>query len=127
MALPKHTLVVESFAPMRKIINKQLTQLGFDGIYEAVTIEQASQRLNSGSSWDLVICSSTVGNDSGLEFLDEVRLDPRWETLPFIIISTSRNEVYVRQTINKGVSAFISKPFTGQMLRERIERIGVVP
>lgn len=62
----------------------------------------------------------------GMEMLERVRTNPEYVDLPILIVSTESNPERI-QIIQKMNAGFVHKPFTPEVLRERIlEALGVL-
>lgn len=125
MALPDRNLkilVVDDMATMRKIIKGLLDQLGFKNIDEAEDGKVALQKLRSGS-YDFVITDWNMPNMTGLELVQEIRKDPQLKHLPVLMVTAEAKKENVLLAIKAGVNNYIVKPFTAEVLKEKIEKI----
>lgn len=59
---------------------------------------------------DLVLLDLNMPRMDGREALAELRADPRFASLPVIILTTSQQEADVLRTYDLGANSFISKP-----------------
>jgi len=125
MALPDRDikiLVVDDMATMRRIIKGLLEQLGFKNIDEAEDGKVALQKLKSGS-YDFVITDWNMPNMTGLELVQEIRKDPQLKHLPVLMVTAEAKKENVLLAIKAGVNNYIVKPFTAEVLKEKIEKI----
>ncbi len=120
-------LVVDDMATMRKIIKNMLSQIGFTNITEAddgatawPLIEQAKE---SGESYEFIVSDWNMPQMSGLELLKKVRSTEGLSTLPFLMITAESEQGNVVIAVKAGVSNFIVKPFSAQVLKEKIDKI----
>lgn len=117
----KRVLVADDSSTMRKIILRSLQAVGVpsaaeaaDGV-EAVTMFQQQE-------FDLVLTDWNMPNKSGLEVIKEIRaLNPK---VPIIMVTTEAEKGRVMDAIQAGVSDYLVKPFTAEMLREKLEKHG---
>ena len=58
---------------------------------------------------------------TGLEFLKTVRADPKFKTIPFLMV-TAEAEKKISLKVKSGVSNYIVKPFTGATLNEKMKK-----
>ncbi|WP_456464473.1 chemotaxis response regulator CheY [Persephonella sp.] len=125
MALPDREikiLVVDDMATMRRIIKGLLEQLGFKNIDEAEDGKVALQKLKS-SNYDFVITDWNMPNMTGLELVQEIRKDPDLKHLPVLMVTAEAKKENVLLAIKAGVNNYIVKPFTAEVLKEKIEKI----
>ena len=115
-------LIVDDFATMRRIIKNLLKQLGVEKMEEAEDGVKALQKLKS-EKFDLVISDWNMPNMTGLELLQNVRNDPTLKTLPFLMVTAEAEKENVLLTIKMGVSNYIVKPFTADVLQEKLNKI----
>ncbi len=56
-----------------------------------------------------------------IEFLKAVRADPRFERLPFIMVTVETKKARVVEALRSGVSDYVTKPFNQKVLKEKID------
>jgi two-component system chemotaxis response regulator CheY len=115
-------LVVDDFATMRKVIRNLLKQGGFENVVEAEDGVAALKILQS-QKVDFVISDWNMPNMSGLELLKAVRGSDDLKELPFLMVTAEALKDNVVAAVKAGVSNYIVKPFTAEVLTEKIEKI----
>lgn len=115
-------LVVDDMATMRRIIKTLLDQLGFKNIDEAEDGAVALQKLKSGK-YDLVITDWNMPNMTGLELVQAIRKDPELKDIPVLMVTAEAKKENVIAAIKAGVNNYIVKPFTAEILKEKLEKI----
>jgi len=115
-------LIVDDFATMRKVIRNLLKQGGFENIVEAEDGAAALKILKS-QPVDFIISDWNMPNMSGLELLKAVRADDELKALPFLMVTAEALKDNVVAAVKAGVSNYIVKPFTAEVLNEKIEKI----
>ena len=115
-------LVTDDFSTMRRIVKNVLKQLGFENIEEAEDGAQAYARLTQ-EKFDFVVSDWNMPNMDGLEFLKKVRANPELKELPFLMVTAEAEKPKVIEAIKAGVSNYVVKPFTAEVLKEKIDRI----
>ncbi|MBL6990167.1 MAG: response regulator [Bacteriovoracaceae bacterium] len=120
-------LVVDDVATMRKIIKTMLTKIGYtnlsdanDGIAAWTKLEQAHLEKQP---YEFVIADWNMPNLSGLDFLKKLRADSNYKSLPFLMITASAEQDNIVAAVRAGVSNFVVKPFSAQVLQEKIDKI----
>jgi two-component system, chemotaxis family, chemotaxis protein CheY len=115
-------LVVDDFATMRKVIRNLLKQVGYENIVEAEDGIIALKTLKS-QKIDLVISDWNMPNMTGLDLLKAVRSDEDLKTTPFLMVTAEALQDNVIAAVKAGVSNYIVKPFTAEVLNEKITKI----
>jgi two-component system chemotaxis response regulator CheY len=116
-------LVVDDYAPMRQTVKKQLLQLGFDNIAEAAGAGDAMQKIEGGEEFGLIISDWNMPETTGLDFLNYVRGTQRSKGIPFLMITAEASKDNIIQAAKAGVSQYIVKPFTAEILKEKLETV----
>ena len=115
-------LLVDDFATMRKVIKNLLKQSGYNNIVEAEDGVDALKVLKS-EKVDFVISDWNMPNMTGIELLKAVRADSVLSDLPFLMVTAEGLKENVVVAVKAGVSNYIVKPFTAEVLNEKIEKI----
>ena len=115
-------LVVDDFATMRKVVRNLLKQSGYDDIVEAEDGVMALKALKS-QKIDFVVSDWNMPNMSGLELLKAVRADAELAKTPFLMVTAEALQDNVVAAVKAGVNNYIVKPFTAEVLNEKIKKI----
>jgi two-component system chemotaxis response regulator CheY len=116
-------LVVDDMMTMRKIVTKGLKDLGFSDIQEAADGNLAWTVLDaSNPPIQLIVSDWNMPNCSGLDFLRKLRADERFKKTPFVMLTAEAEAHQVKEAIVAGVTNYITKPFTGDTLKQKLEQ-----
>ena len=115
-------LIVDDFATMRKVIRNLLKQVGYENIVEAEDGAIALRTLKA-QKVDFVISDWNMPNMSGLDLLKAVRADSDLNLTPFLMVTAEALQDNVIAAVKAGVSNYIVKPFTAEVLNSKIEKI----
>jgi len=115
-------LVVDDFSTMRRIVKNILKQLGYENIEEAEDGAQAYSKLKSGN-FEFVVSDWNMPNMDGLELLKKIRSDDQLKHLPVLMVTAEAEKDKVITAIQAGVSNYVVKPFTAEVLKEKMDRI----
>lgn len=115
-------LVVDDFATMRKVVKNLLKQAGFENVLEAED-GVAALRLLKSQKIDFIISDWNMPNMTGLELLKAVRSDQDLTATPFLMVTAEALQDNVVAAVKAGVSNYIVKPFTAEVLNEKISKI----
>jgi two-component system chemotaxis response regulator CheY len=111
-------LVVDDFATMRKIVRNILKQIGFENITEAED-GTAALRVVKSEPFGLVVSDWNMPNMTGLDLLK----DPQIANLPVLMVTAEGLKENVMEAVKAGVNNYVVKPFTAEVLQEKIENI----
>ena len=116
-------LVVDDSATLRMILKEYLKKLGFE-VTEAANGREALDVLNGMATADLVLVDWNMPEMDGVSFVRAVRADPRYATLPLLMVTTNTELSQVSTALEAGANEYIMKPFTRDMIREKLELLG---
>jgi two-component system chemotaxis response regulator CheY len=116
-------LIIDDFAPMRKIVRTLLRQIGFEHIEEADDGEQALQILQTAKDFGLLLSDWMMPVMDGVDLLRKVRSDRNLKDLPFILITAAAEKEKIIEAVKAGVDIYIVKPLTEAILREKLEKL----
>lgn len=122
--MPYNILVVDDSQTVRAVIRKTLDLAGVEvgEIHEAGNGQEALDILRD--NWlDLVFADINMPVMTGIEMVDRMSADGLLKTVPVVIISTEGSATRVEQLKAKGVSAYIRKPFTPEIIREVVDEV----
>lgn len=115
-------LIVDDHEPMRKIIKNILRQVGLDDLDESPDGKDAIMKMKE-KSFDIVLLDWNMPGMNGLEVLKVMKSDQRLKDLPVIMVTAESSREKIIEAINSGVSDYIVKPFTGEVLKKKIELV----
>lgn len=115
-------LVVDDFSTMRRIVKNVLNHLGFSNIDEAVDGREALNKLKSGE-YAFVISDWNMPNMMGIDLLKNLRADGGLKELPFLLVTADSQKEHLLDNIKSDVSNYIVKPFTADLLEQKLETI----
>ncbi|HZX48378.1 MAG TPA: chemotaxis response regulator CheY [Nitrospirota bacterium] len=115
-------LVVDDFSTMRRIVKNILKQIGYSDIEEAEDGNSALVRLRQGG-YGLVVSDWNMPNMTGLDLLKAIRADNVLSNMPVLMVTAEAKKENVLDAIKAGVNNYVVKPFTADVLKEKIEKI----
>ncbi|HMY40266.1 MAG TPA: response regulator, partial [Marinagarivorans sp.] len=60
---------------------------------------------------------------TGINLLKEVRADPKLVALPVLMVTAEAKRDQIIEAAQAGVNGYVVKPFTAQVLKEKIDKI----
>jgi two-component system, chemotaxis family, chemotaxis protein CheY len=116
-------LVVDDSSTMRRIIKNTLSRLGHENIFEGENGVEGWSVLDADPKIDMLITDWNMPEMNGLELVKKVRSDTRFANLPIIMITTEGGKTEVITALKAGVNNYIVKPFTPQVLSEKLKAV----
>lgn len=115
-------LVVDDSATMRRIIKNSLGNLGYMDLLEAE---------DGAAAWDIMgkedikvlVTDWNMPIMNGLELVKKVRAEERYADVPIIMVTTEGGKTEVITALKAGVNNYIVKPFTPQVLKDKLEAV----
>ena len=112
-------LVVDDSATMRRIVINSLQRIGFTDVVEAEDGQEALKRFDA--SIGFVITDWNMPNMTGIDFARALR--SQGASVPILMVTTRSVKEDNVAAVEAGVNNYIVKPFTPQVLKEKIDQI----
>ena len=112
-------LVVDDSSTMRRLVVNSLQRIGFADTVEAGDGKEALDKFDS--SVKFVITDWNMPNMTGTEFAKALR--DRGEQVPILMVTARSVREDIIEAMEAGVNNYIVKPFTPQVLKEKIDQI----
>lgn len=111
-------LLIDDSKTMRNIQKSVLTQLGYTQVEEAC---DGNDALSKAVAFQpaLILCDWNMPNMDGLTFVKTFRQTNK--TTPVIMVTTESEKARVIEAIKAGVNNYVVKPFTPDLLSQRIQ------
>ncbi|MCD6290084.1 MAG: response regulator [Anaerolineae bacterium] len=111
MGESKRVLVIDDEPDLAGLIAIFLKVANFD-VVSACDGKQALQILEQITP-DLVFCDLVMPNMNGIETVRAIRSDPRFRSIPIIMLSARGSDLDVERALLAGANDYIIKPFRG--------------
>lgn len=116
-------LVVDDSSATRFILGKMLGELGFD-VVEAENGEVAFTRLLENTDVDLALVDWNMPVMNGYDLVQKVRGEDNFDALKIMMVTTETEMERVVQAMEAGANEYIMKPFTKEMIVEKMRLLG---
>ena len=113
-------LVVDDSATMRRIVVNSLQRVGFTDVVEAADGAEALEKMDSV---DFLITDWNMPKLSGAELTRAVRAREDTRQLPVLMVTARSVRDDILSAMEAGVDSYVVKPFTPQVLREKIDAV----
>ncbi len=120
--LKMRIMVVDDFSTMRRIIKNILKQIGYTELEEAEDGEHALSKVRE-KPVKFIISDWNMPKMDGLELLKNVRNDSQLKEIPFLMVTAESEKENIMAAVGAGVSNYIVKPFTAEILKEKMDKV----
>lgn len=119
-----HALIVDDSKAMRMILARALKEVGFE-TSEAADGAQALDRLNRGERFDLMLIDWNMPGMNGHELVQAVRANMLLSNVLIMMVTTETSMSHVQQALEAGANEYLMKPFTKELLMEKMALLGI--
>lgn len=117
-------LLIDDSATMRKIQRNVLSTMGYEHVVEAEDGEDAIHQMKAHEfEIDLILCDWNMPKMSGIEFVRKVRGVDNLKDIPIIMVTTEAEREKVIEALSAGARGYVVKPFTPDVLKQKIREI----
>ncbi|WP_437223595.1 response regulator [Planctomicrobium sp. SH661] len=120
-----HALIVDDSRAMRRILQQIIEPLGFQVLHAGHGGEGLEQ-LRDSADITLALVDWNMPVMNGLEFVKAVRADSGYDRLKLMMVTTETEPAQMARALMAGVDEFVMKPFTPQILLEKLRLIGAM-
>jgi two-component system, chemotaxis family, chemotaxis protein CheY len=119
-----HLMIVDDSPAMRAFIARVVELSGLD-VGKCLQASNGREALDLlGEHWvDIILTDVNMPTMNGEEFLRRLEQDELLRTVPVLVISTDGSEHRVHRMMALGARGYITKPFSPELLRERMEQL----
>jgi two-component system chemotaxis response regulator CheY len=116
-------LVVDDSSTMRRIIKNTLVRIGHSDLLEAEDGAVAWDVMSKNPDIEMLITDWNMPEMNGLQLVQKVRAEEKYADMPIIMVTTEGGKTEVITALKAGVNNYIVKPFTPQVLQEKLEAV----
>jgi two-component system chemotaxis response regulator CheY len=119
-------LVVDDSRAIRGILSKILVRNGFV-VCQAVDGREALVALQGEASDISLMCVDyNMPNMNGVDLVRAMRINDHFALVPVIMITTETHLCSMQQAFEAGVNEYVMKPFTAEMVVDKLRLIGAL-
>jgi len=120
-------LIVDDSKAIRMLLSITLSQLGYE-VLEAANGKEALQMIEAGiSGVKLVLADWNMPEMNGLDLLKRLRQNPALSSLAIVMVTTETEIDQIAEAMEAGANEYVMKPFTRDILVEKLELAGIHP
>ena len=120
-------LIVDDMQTMRKILKNMMVKMGCTDVHEAddgiPALKLIQEAEKNGEPFKFIMSDWNMPGMTGLDLLKNLRADEKFKKLPFLMITAEGEQANVITAVKAGVSNFVVKPFSVNVLQEKINKI----
>ena len=118
-------LVVDDSRAVRKLLSQNLQFLGYD-VTEAENGIAALDALQARPDpVHLILTDWNMPEMNGLDFLKAVRRRPEYDGIPVVMVTTETEMEHMSAALEAGANEYVMKPFTREILTDKLRLAGV--
>ncbi|MCG3110460.1 MAG: response regulator [Candidatus Manganitrophus sp. SB1] len=117
-------LVVDDSAAMRSLLRQMIKKMGHS-VTEAVNGKEALEQLNVHPDIGLILLDWNMPEMDGMQLLDALGVKRLNKRPRIIIVSTECEMGKIVQAMERGADEYIMKPFTQEILEEKLSILGI--
>lgn len=114
----EHILIIDDDESCRLFTRKILEASGYS-VSETIDGKTGIQEARSKTP-HLIILDLMLGEESGFDFLKEVRDDPKLGNIPILVASGLNDKDSVYKAISLGTTDYLTKPFDAPILLKKV-------
>ena len=120
-------LVVDDSRAIRLILGKTLRELGYE-VREAANGKDALAVMEAEkNAVGLVLADWNMPEMNGLELLKRLRQEPALASLVVVMVTTETELEHMSSALEAGANEYVMKPFTKDILVQKLELVGIHP
>lgn len=121
---PLRGLIIDDFPQFRTTLKTMLFRLGLQSVDQAANGIEAV-RMCMEKDYDLIFCDYNLGEgQDGQQILEELHeRDIMHKGLMFLMVTAESASIQVMAAIEYRPDAYLTKPFTGEQLGQRLKRL----
>ena len=123
----KRIIIADDSRTARMFIKQCFEIAGFTDcqFLEAGDGVEALRYLEAPETVDLIVTDLNMPNKDGVELLKAVKMSPKWNKLPVIVITSTKNESKEAILKDLGVFAIIGKPVTPAKVADFVKTLPI--
>ena len=112
-------LIVDDSSTMRRIMRLTLSRIGYTNVEEGQNGVDGLAKAQT-KQYNCIITDWNMPEMDGLEMVKNLRKLPNYEKTPVMMVTTEGGKQEVIEALMSGVNSYIVKPFTEQILDEKM-------
>ncbi len=119
-------MVIDDSRAMRMILANTLSELGFEVCQAGNGTEALAVAERENGKISLFLVDWNMPEMDGLEFIKRVRSDPRYSTVPLMMVTTETEMQQMIIALEAGANEYVMKPFTKEIIADKLRLVGAL-
>ena len=119
-------LVIDDSRAARMAVSRILMGIGFE-VVEADNGQAALELLEKDSSIAVAMVDWNMPVINGYDFVKAVRRVEKYREVALIMVTTENEMSQVVKALSAGANEYVMKPFTDEVILEKLEMLGLKP
>jgi two-component system chemotaxis response regulator CheY len=120
-------LIVDDSKTIRVILGRIMRELGYETCEAANGAEGLRVMESEKGNVNLVLADWYMPEMDGLEMIKRLRRDSELASLTIIMVTRETEFDHMTSALEAGADEYVMKPFTKEILREKLELVGILP
>lgn len=119
-------MVIDDSRAMRMILSRTLSAFGYE-VVQAVNGKDALAQIHQNAApVALFLVDWNMPEMNGLDFLKNLRAEPRFQSIPVIMVTTETEADQMLAALEAGANEYVIKPFTSETIEDKLRMIGLL-
>jgi two-component system chemotaxis response regulator CheY len=119
-------MVIDDSRAIRLILRRTLEKLGYE-VLEARHGKEALAELERDPQVSLMLVDWNMPEMNGLEFIKHLRTQPSFSQVILMMVTTETEIEQMVTALEAGANEYVMKPFTEEIIADKMRLLGVIP
>jgi two-component system chemotaxis response regulator CheY len=119
-------LVIDDSRTIRMILSNTLAELGYQVSQASNGKEALSAVEREDDGFALFLVDWNMPEMNGLEFVKCLRANPRYSTVPLMMVTTETEMSQMTTALEAGANEYVMKPFTKEIITDKLRLLGLL-
>jgi two-component system chemotaxis response regulator CheY len=119
-------LVIDDSRTIRLILSNTLAELGYQVSQASNGKEALSAVEQEDDGFALFLVDWNMPEMNGLEFVKCLRANPRYSTVPLMMVTTETEVSQMTTALEAGANEYVMKPFTKEIITDKLRLLGLL-
>ncbi|MCB0332253.1 MAG: response regulator [Bdellovibrionales bacterium] len=117
-------MIVDDSGATRFILSKMMSELGYD-VVQAKDGQDAYDKLNENTDCVIALVDWNMPVMNGYDLVCKMRSEDQFNDVKIMMVTTETEMTQVVKAIEAGANEYIMKPFTKEMILDKMKLLGV--
>ena len=118
-------MVIDDSKAIRMILSRTLSEVGYE-VCQAANGREALSLLDGAGNVSLILVDWNMPQMNGLEFVKEIRSDPRYAQVLLMMVTTETEMDQMIAALEAGANEYVMKPFTKEIIEDKLRLLGAL-